>query len=209
MGSKFKRNLKGQRFEMLEVVDFSHTKNGYEYWVCKCDCGKQKIVLANNLVYEKTKSCGCLQKRRVSQTNRTHGQSQTRLYGIWKGMRNRCYNPNARSYEDYGARGIQICSEWHDFDVFQDWALSNGYAEDLTIERKDCDGMYEPSNCEWISSSAQKKNTRRIHYIEHDGKVMSLADWSKHLGGGPNLVTNRLQRGWSEKDAVTIPVKKR
>lgn len=194
---------------MLTVLSYSHTTNGCAYWLCRCECGNTKTVLAGNLTSRKTQSCGCLQKKRASESSKSHGGSQTRLYRIWKGMRNRCYNPKAHEYDNYGGRGIRICEAWHNFEVFRDWALQNGYSKDLTIERKDSSGMYEPSNCIWIPLPDQGKNTSRIRYIEYGGKTMSLADWSKELGGGPNLVTTRLQRGWSEEAAVTTPPKKR
>ena len=189
-------------------MSYSHTQNGHAYWLCKCDCGSMKVVMKSNLVQQKTRSCGCLQKQRTKEHNKKHGKSGTRLYRIWKGMRNRCYNPNVRAYKDYGGRGIQVCEEWQHYAAFQEWALSNGYEDNLTIERIDCNGMYERENCKWVALSDQGKNTRKNRYIEHDGKVMTLAEWSRELGGGPNLVTTRLQRGWSEEDAVSTPLKR-
>lgn len=188
---------------------YSHTKNGYSYWLCKCDCGNMKTVMKNNLIYQKTKSCGCFQKQKASALSKTHGESRSRLYKIWKGMRNRCYNPNAKAYKNYGGRGIRVCEAWQQYEAFRDWALSSGYEDHLTIERKDCDGMYDPENCKWVTLPDQGKNTRKNRYIEYDGKVMTLAEWSRALGGGPNLVTTRLQRGWSEEDAVSTPLKRK
>lgn len=189
----------------MKVISFSRTKNGVTYWKCKCDCGKTKEIAAGNLTGGKTHSCGCLQKIMASESSKTHGESKTKLYRIWKGMRTRCYNPNSRAYKNYGGRGILVCDEWEHYEAFKTWAIQNGYSEGLTIERIDNDGMYEPGNCEWISLSSQTKNTRRNHYIVYDGRRMTLSDWSKELGGNPNLVTTRLQRGWSEEDAVTTP----
>ena len=209
MGRKLRNELTGRKFGMLTVLSYSHTTNGCAYWLCRCECGNTKTVLAGNLTSGKTQSCGCLQKKRASESSKSHGGSQTRLYRIWKGMKNRCYNPKVHEYENYGGRGIRVCAEWQSFEAFRDWALQNGYSEDLTIERKDSSGMYEPSNCTWIPLTDQGKNTRRIRYIEYGGRKMSLADWSKELGGGPNLVTTRLQRGWTEEAAVTTPPEKR
>ena len=209
MGEKVIDDIAGMKFGMLTVLAYSHTKNGCSYWLCKCDCGNTKAVMKSNLIHQKTKSCGCLQRRQTSKHSKKHGESMTRLYGIWKGMRNRCYNPKAKAYKNYGGRGIQVCEVWQKYEAFREWALGNGYEDHLTIERKDCDGMYEPSNCTWVTISDQGKNTRKNRYIEHDGKIMSLAEWSRALGGGPNLVTTRLQRGWSEEDAVSTPLKRR
>ena len=202
-------DLTGLRFGRLTVLGYAFRKNGYAYWLCKCDCGKEKTVLSGNLTSHKTQSCGCLQKERASAVSKRHGGSGTRLYAIWKGMKSRCENRNTEAYKDYGGRGVCVCQEWRRYETFRDWALANGYQDGLTIERKDVDGMYEPTNCEWIPLPDQGKNTRRTHYIEYDGRKMSLVEWSKELGGGPNLVTTRLQRGWSERDAVTKPPIKR
>lgn len=190
---------------MLTVLSYSHTKNSLHYWLCRCDCGNTTTVLQGNLVYSRTKSCGCYHKKRARDANELHGESKTRLYRIWKGMRARCHNPKNPSFKDYGGRGIRVCDAWQKYNAFKQWAISSGYAENLTIERIDVDGMYEPSNCKWIPRPEQGKNTRRSHYIQYGGRTMSLAEWSKELGGGPNLVTTRLQRGWSEEDAVSIP----
>ena len=209
MADKFKTDLTKMKFGLLTVIEYSHTRNRAPYWLCECRCGMRKAILGANLVSGKTQSCGCLQRKRTADSTRTHGKSKTRLYRIWKGMKRRCNNRNVKAYPQYGGRGIKICSEWNDFEAFEKWALENGYAENLTIERKDCDGIYEPDNCEWITLSDQGKNTSRIHYIEYEGETLSLAEWSAKLGGNPNLVTTRLQRGWSEEDAVTIPPKRK
>lgn len=209
MDKKVRTDLTGKRFGMLTVLSYSHTKNNSAHWLCRCDCGNTKTVLAGNLVGARTKSCGCLRRKRILEYNESQWESNTRLYRIWKGMKNRCYNPNVPSYKNYGGCGIRVCDEWQQYKAFRDWALNHGYSEDLTIERKDYDGMYEPSNCEWIPRPDQGKNTSRNRYIEYGGKTMTLADWSKTLGGGPNLVATRLQRGWTEEKAVSTPVKRR
>jgi len=208
MGKKVRIDLTGKRFGLLTVLSYSHTKNNSAYWLCRCDCGNIKTVLSGNLVGSKTMSCGCLQRRQMVEHNKSHGESKTRLYSIWKNMRNRCYNPNHPSFKDYGGRGIQVCDDWMKYDAFREWAMSNGYAENLTIERIDVDGKYEPSNCKWTPRPDQARNTRRNHYIQYGGRTLTLAEWSKELGGGPNLVTTRLQRGWSEEDAVSVPPRK-
>ena len=109
------------------------------------------------------KSCGCYQKRRTIETNKTHGLSNTRLSGIWSEIKNRTLNSKYKDYLDYGGRGITICDEWkNDFMSFYNWAMSNGYEENkgLSIDRIDNDGNYEPSNCRWVSSNIQNRNKR-------------------------------------------------
>lgn len=203
------RNLKGRKFGLLKVVSRCFDKTDGEYWNCDCKCGKTTTVLVGNLLSGKTKSCGCLQKQRAKETNAKHGESRTRLYRTWLDMRKRCQNKNVKAYPNYGGRGIKVCDEWQDYETFARWALANGYNDSMTIERKDVDKDYCPENCTWVTLSEQGKNTRKNRYIEYDGNRLTLTEWSELLGGKPNLVTTRLQRGWSETDAVSIPPKKR
>jgi hypothetical protein len=125
---------------------------------CVCECGNIKTVQYSSLKSGRTTSCGCLQKKRASESNVKHGKSDSRLYGVWKAIRARCENPKRLKYEHYGGRGIAVCFEWHDFDVFCEWALEHGYKEGLTIDRIDTNGNYEPSNCRWVTQTEQLRN---------------------------------------------------
>lgn len=163
-------DLAGQQFGRLKVIEFAGTDNdGKALWKCVCSCGNEKIVRSYHLRSGKIKSCGCLMKELSSErikknptkANLKHGYSNTRLYQIWTNMKTRCFNKNNRAFKWYGAAGITICPEWLKFENFMLWAVSTGYKDDLTIERINPFGNYEPNNCTWIPKSEQRKNQRR------------------------------------------------
>lgn len=159
-------DITGNRYGRLVVVceaekDPSRKHRG-KLWKCLCDCGNEVIVRADSLKTVQTgtgvKSCGCLQRDRTKESQTKHGFCGTRLYIEWANLKNRCWYPTHPSYQRYGGKGINICEEWLDFEAFKDWALSSGYSDSLTLDRIDNDGMYEPSNCRWVSATIQSFN---------------------------------------------------
>lgn len=171
-GGRF-QDLTGQRFGRLIVLQRleNHVDaNGQRSrWLCRCDCGNETIADGGNLRRGIKKSCGCLQKETASKMNSTHHGTGSRLYKLWRGMKARCYIPSCSNFSFYGARGIKVCDEWkNDFCTFRDWALSNGYDEDLSIDRIDSNGDYEPSNCRWTTMINQFRN-RRIRKTNRSG----------------------------------------
>lgn len=125
-----------------------------------------------------------------------HGGNKTRLYSIWCAMRERCKNPNNKRFERYGGRGITVCEEWNnDFAAFRDWALGNGYAEGLTIDRIDNDGRYEPNNCRWVDRKTQNRNYSRNHFVTYLGRTQCVADWADEFGINRTTVLFRLKTG--------------
>lgn len=129
--------------------------------VFKCACGKETEQYFSYIEGGRVKSCGCLRYKNLSKRNSKHSGCGSRLYRIWRGLFKRCENKNSTDYYNYGARGIEICKEWHSFEVFREWADKNGYSDLLTIERKNTNGNYEPDNCCWITKADQAINKRK------------------------------------------------
>ncbi|MFV8290790.1 hypothetical protein ACNNMX_01925 [Aerococcus viridans] len=158
----------GKKYGRLTVIEKDNSKDiKRHYYKCICDCGNEVSVRGYSLTSGHTKSCGCLKKEQdeINIDRTIHGESHSRLWGIWKHMHNREYG------EGYQ---LSVCKEWGEFEPFRDWALSNGYDDNLTIDRIDVYGIYEPSNCRWISRSEQLNNTTRTLWYELDGNRMSL-----------------------------------
>lgn len=198
-------NMIGRRFGMLTVIENAgRTKYGNIKWLCKCDCGEQSIVVGSNLKSGNTKSCGCY---RVD-IKKKHGLNGSRLAHCYDSMKTRCYNKNFIRYDRYGGRGIKVCDEWlNDFESFVKWALKNGYRDDLTLDRIDNDGDYEPDNCRWASKKEQANNTRTTVMIEIDGVVKPLQEWCEIYGIKQETVHARRRKGRRGRDLFK-PVRK-
>ena len=132
-----------------------------------------------------------------------HALKKTRLYGIWLQIKNRCFNSNTGRYKDYGGRGITMCDEWKDnFQTFYDWSMSHGYSDDLTIDRIDNNGNYEPSNCRWVTVKEQNRNKRNVKFITYGGKTQTIPEWTKELHLGKETIRERLKRGYTDYEAL-------
>lgn len=179
-----KKDLSGLRFGKLVVVEYTgNNKSGRAMWLCRCDCGNYHKTLGKYLLNGDTTSCGCHRARILSNTikrHTSHKMSKTKLYTKWVSIKDRCFNPKNKAYQNYGGRGIRVCKEWAEsFENFYEWAINSGYSEELTIDRIDVNGDYEPNNCRWADVKTQSNNTRRNHYLTYKGETKSLAEWAE------------------------------
>lgn len=199
MGKKY-NDLAGKQFGRLTAIEPTapHGKNASLMWVCKCECGGTAVVRGTDLVNGHTMSCGCYRKMQRAMPN-----GEMRLHRIWANMKQRCYNPKTRDYKNYGGRGISICDEWKDsFEQFFYWAMSNGYKNGLTIERRDNNGNYCPENCKWIVRSEQQRNTRRNRRFVVQGKEFTLTELCRIYGQPRSTIASRLANGMDIKTAL-------
>lgn len=203
------RDISGMEFGKLKAIKcVGSDKHRHSKWLCKCDCGKETIVLSDALVRGRQISCGCYGKKVIGNRSRTHGKSQTKLYSVWMGIKRRCLETSHSQYKHYGGRGITICDEWRDdFESFYEWSMRNGYEDCLTIDRIDTNGNYEPSNCRWATIMEQNNNTRRNHIITFNGESHTIAEWSRITGISAKCIGRRINRdGWSVEQALTKKV---
>lgn len=215
---KYDDSYIGQKRNFLEVVGFGRKENNHRALICKCDCGN--IVALEPVHWDRgiVKSCGCKRRELSSQNSTVHGFSGDRLYHVWLNIKQRCYNPNSQSYENYGGRGIYMCNEWlESFENFHDWAVENGYDYDApfgecTIDRIDVNGNYEPSNCRWVDAVTQANNKRpssewksRAHKTwEINGVTKTRKEWCIIYGIDlPTAIYRVSVKGMSPLDALT------
>ena len=211
--SKSLKDFTGQRFGRLLVLKrVENNKFNQVRWLCRCDCGNEKIVTANSLRNGDTRSCGCLKKEQDYKNiiKVKHNMTNTRLYSIWRGMKSRCSSKNGKKHEFYYDKGIKICDEWkNDFINFYNWAMTNGYKDDLTIDRIDNDGNYEPNNCRWATVTEQNNNQSNNIRIKYEEFEYSLKDLSVKYNIKVSTLNSRLKNGWDIEKALNTPVQKK
>jgi hypothetical protein len=164
------RDITGMRFGSLVALKrIGSDEKGHSLWECKCDCGKTIVNLSNRLLTGNTSTCGC---------RNGHGMRYTRIYRTWINMHVRCRDTKSENYKYYGGRGICVCPEWKDFKNFLSWAKVNGYADNLTIDRKDSKEGYYPENCQWVTIAENFK--RKIITTEGRKNMSESAKRRKH-----------------------------
>lgn len=217
MGSQKIIANKGDRFGRLviikEVEPWKYKTYKYRRVLCQCDCGNTTIASFHQLRYGRVHSCGCYRDEFASKIGKARlkydkSATSSKLYSIWHGMKCRCNTRSSGSFERYGAKGVTVCSEWNnDFTVFYNWAISNGYSNGLTIDRIDYNGIYEPSNCRWISAAEQANNRSTNVRINHNGEEHTLSEWGRILGINRQTLYSRKRKGWSDEKILSLSIK--
>ena len=188
-----KLELKNKRFGKLTVISFAGKRGTRMAWLCKCDCGKETIVQANNL--GRTISCGCFRANRLANEKHStkHGMYGTKTYNSWRCMISRCVYSKDKSFALYGGRGIRVCDSWLKFEnFFRDMGLRPRETE---IDRIDVNGNYEPLNCRWATEKIQANNRRNTVYLTVDGKTLPVSMWAKISGLHRSTIRRRIIRG--------------
>lgn len=201
------QDLSGQTYAFLTVRSFAGSFRRADgkpiaFWNCDCECGGKAVVRGSYLKNGHTTSCGC--KKGCQKHGHAIQGKRHPLYSMWAGILQRCGNPNSDSYHNYGGRGITHDPRWADFEKFLEDMLS-GWAPGLTIERMDNDGNYCKSNCKWIPRAEQLNNRRNNVRIEFEGKTLNATQWSRLVGIPAGTIMHRVHKGWSSRDALTIP----
>jgi len=204
-------NLIGQRFGRLLIIKriLTITKRRLR-WLCKCDCGNQKIILSDSLKSGKTKSCGCLQKETAKIFSTKHGLYQLNIYNSYHNMKQRCNNPNNHAYKDYGGRGIKVCKRWSGSRGFLNFLEDMGQppTNKYQIDRINNNKGYYKRNCRWVVSKNNNRNRRDNLIIEYDNKKQCMSAMAEEYNMNPHVLRDRLSSGQSIEKALLTPVRK-
>jgi hypothetical protein len=205
-----KHELLGRQFGYLLVKCEVQKKGGNKSprWYCTCICGGSTTTTTNQLVTGGTVSCGCFQKEKAATQFKEHGLSGKPLYNRWRWMMQRCYNQNNRSYVHYGARGIRVCTRWHNPVTFYEDNIDS-FQKELELERIDNERGYSPENCKWVTRKDQCNNTRRNRQFTFGDETQNLAQWANKLSVKDRTLRSRIRLGWNIEDVLLTPVAKR
>ncbi len=196
----------GEMVNAFTVLGRARTPEGKSAWKVRCVCGELRVLLGYQLRGSDFKSCGCQRSARFVASRTTHGATGTRTFRSWQSMKSRCERPNNTAFSHYGGRGISVCQRWSlSFEAFL--ADMGACPDGLTLERRDVNGNYEPSNCLWVSRRVQMQNTTRSKLITWRGERKSLGAWADSIGASYALLSHRIMRGWSVERAFTEPRK--
>lgn len=196
-------DIAGKTFGEWTVLEKAgNARKGAALWICRCSCGTERVVVGGDLRSGKSASCGCKSSwATIGNRTATHRMKGTRIHNCWSNMLRRCRN---KENKNYGGKGISVCEEWLSFEGFHKWAKSSGYADNLTIERKDNSLGYNPENCTWATKKAQARNRTIVHMRD---SITSWAEVAEQHGVPVGVMNNRvLAGGWTREKAATTPV---
>jgi hypothetical protein len=217
------RDLTGQKFGRLTAIGIVERRVYFDggskpFWLCRCECGGESVVCDAKLVSGHTKSCGCIKRENIAERNRgfkcgSHyqGAKSLKLLAVWRGIKNRCTSKNSSEFPRYGGRGISVCDEWLVYKAFEEWALSNGYKEGLSIDRIQNDSGYSPDNCRWATAKEQANNRSTTVTLAAFGESKSLAEWARDDRCNVSYGTLRrrlFSEGMPAEEAITDPLKR-
>lgn len=198
-------DLTGQKFGTQTVLGLSAERNrqGKPLWIVECECGRIHAVVARDL--KRSKSCGCLTGRIISESRKTHGMTDHPAYGVWHSMVQRCTEPTHQAWKNYGGRGITVCERWlHSFENF--WAdMGPTYERGLDLDRRDNEAGYSPENCRWVTRKVNNRNKRDSRYVETSLGKMTVAELSEKTGIGVTTLHYRLNHGVTGDSLLTTP----
>ena len=199
------------RLTVLSVSDKTGSRNR-RFWNCKCECGKELAVQASCLISGTVRSCGCFQKEAAAACQFRHGASTRKIvlpeYSVWASMKRRCSSEKDPAYKNYGGRGIKVCEPWLDFKNFiKDMGLRP--SENHTLERKNNELGYEPSNCVWATRMEQGSNRRNNKKIEFQGQCLTYSEWARKSGISQSQIGWRIKSGWNPIDAISVPTRRK
>ena len=211
--SVYDKYLNTQYGELTIKEYVGRDKNHFPYFWCECSCGAKKICRLYPLRQGVVISCGHIQRKNTSDTSKTHGLSKSKLYNIYHSMRSRCYKEYDNRYYCYGERGITVCDEWLDkengFVNFYNWAMANGYRDDLSIDRKDVNKGYSPDNCRWATDLEQARNKATTVWLTYAGYTFPITVWAEIIKIAAGTLEYRLNHGWTAEEILRTPLNQR
>lgn len=201
-------NFLWTKHAMLTITADLGIVNKYRRVQATCDCGTSKSYRLADIQHGGSTNCGCV-RNAINKDRSTHGASQTGLYKVWRGIKERCYYPRHIKYSRYGGRGISVCDEWiKSFESFRHWALSNGYREGLEIDRIDNNGNYSPDNCRWATIKENRRNRSTNRLLLFKGEKKCMSEWAEITGIDQGVIKDRINKlKWTVDKALTTPIK--
>lgn len=195
----FHIELSGRQFGRLTVLRYLFNSE----WACKCECGKECVVMTDKLKSGHTRSCGCLKRDAATK----HNDANSAEHRAWISMRSRCNNPNDNAYHNYGGRGVKVSEAWDDYSVFLAEMGRKPHPK-MQIDRKDNSKGYQPGNCQWATCKKNQNNKRSNRRVDFGGRTQTIAEWAEEIGINYRTLNNRINRGWPLARALTEPVTK-